>query len=297
MKPSAKKGPLWRTWFWPSKKQIDNHLDIIRGELLALNTEFCRSHIESILYNSSAVEKLYRKVFGHIKIKSIVGFKKIRLGRNADGGYIMVDNLDDIDTAYSLGIFDDVSWDLEMANRDIPVIQYDCSIDRPPVEHRHFTFYKKRIAGVRSPDLGLESIEGIVDSHKHHGKKLILKMDIEGSEWDVLDAIHENTLKLFDQVLLEVHDFRRIPEYEFRERAIRVFKKLNLSHTPVHVHANNIARVVKLVDFYFSDALELTYVRTDNYSFTECNEVFPGPLDRPNNSNLPDIFLGNFEFD
>lgn len=296
MKPSIDKGPFWRTWLWPSKRQIDNQLDLVRRELSALNAELQRARIDSILYNSIELEKLYREVFNQITIKSVTGFKKKRLGRNGDGGYIMIDNLDGIESAYSLGIFDEVSWDLEMAERKIPVIQYDFSVDGPPVQNKLFTFYKQRIASTRNPNLGIESIEGIVDGHKHRGKKLILKMDIEGSEWSVLDAIEEDTLKLFDQILLEVHDFCRIPEYEFRERVLRVFKKLNLSHTPVHVHANNCARVVKLVDFYFVDALELTYVKSENYSFTECTELFPGPLDSPNDSRIPDIFLGNFKF-
>jgi len=297
MKPAIEKSPFWRSWFWPSKKQVDLHLNLLRSELSILNTEIQQARVDSILYGSTEVEKLYREVLGQIKIKSLVGFKKKRFGLNADGGYVMVDKIDDIDAAYSLGIFDEVSWDLEMANRGIPVIQYDDSVDAPPVEHKHFTFYKKRIADSRNSDLGLESIEGIVESHKHYGKKLILKMDIEGSEWDVLDDIKEDTLKLFDQILLECHHFRRIPEYQFRERALRVFKKLNRFHTPIHVHANNCTRVFKLVDFYFVDALELTYVKSENYSFTECDEIFPGPFDSPNNPKLPDIFLGSFKFD
>jgi hypothetical protein len=297
MKPAIENGPFWRKWFWPSKHQIDLHLGLIREEVSNLTREIQLNHIDSIIFGSLEVEKLYRQVFGQIKIKSVVGFKKKRLGREADGGYVMLDRLDGIDAAYSLGIFDEVSWDLEMANRGIPVIQYDDSVDAPPVEHKHFTFSKKRIASSPNSELGHESLEGIVEGRKHDGKKLILKMDIEGSEWSVLDAVKEDTLKLFDQILLEVHDFCRIPEYEFRERALRVFKKLNLSHTPIHVHANNTSRVIKLVDFYFVDALELTYVRSDNYTFTECDEIFPGRFDCPNDPKKPDIFLGHFKFD
>jgi hypothetical protein len=297
MNPSIDRGPFWRTWFWPSKKQIDHHLDVLRGNLFDLSREFERARLESILYNSIEVEKLYRTVLGHIQIKSVTGYKKIRLGRKSDGGYVMIDNLDGIAAAYSLGIFDEISWDLEMANRGIPIIQYDFSVDGPPIAHKNFTFYRKRIASSRNLELGHESVEGIVDGHHHQGKKLILKMDIEGSEWEVLDTMKEETLMLFDQILIEAHDFRRIPEYEFRERVIRVLKKLNLHHTPVHVHANNCARVFKLVDFFLSDVLELSYVRSKDYSLTECNEIFPGPCDYPNNANSPEIYLGNFKFD
>lgn len=39
----------------------------------------------------------------------LVGFEKIRVGRNNDGGYVMVDDFDGIEAAYSIGINDDVS--------------------------------------------------------------------------------------------------------------------------------------------------------------------------------------------
>src|ERR1035441_787654 len=100
MKPAIEKGPFWRSWFWPSKKQIDHHMNLLRFELSTLSTEIQRAHADSILYGSIEVEKLYREVFGQIKIKSVVGFKKKRFGRDADGGYVMIDKLDDIDGAY-----------------------------------------------------------------------------------------------------------------------------------------------------------------------------------------------------
>ena len=104
-------------------------------------------------------------------------------------------------------------------------------------------------------------------------------MDIEGSEWSVLDSLKEDSLQMFDQILVEFHDFARIPEYNFRETATRVLEKLNLHHTPIHVHANNCSRIYKLPHFYFSNIMEISYVKTDNYSLTESNEIFPGPWD------------------
>jgi hypothetical protein len=60
------------------------------------------------------------------------GLDKVRLGRFFDGGYVMLDAFDGVLAAYSLGINDDVSWDLDMAARGVPVFQYDHTIEAPP---------------------------------------------------------------------------------------------------------------------------------------------------------------------
>ena len=64
---------------------------------------------------------------------------KIRLGRNFDGGYVLLDDFADVGAALSLGINDDASWDLDIAQRNIPVQQFDHTIDRgarrSPADH------------------------------------------------------------------------------------------------------------------------------------------------------------------
>ena len=282
-----------RLLLWPSI----NKVELMRQDIFVLRQEVEKALYESVIYRSSEVEQLYREVFRQIVPKSVVGFGKKRFGGDADGGYVMVDHFDGVAAAYSLGVQEEVSWDLELARRGIPIFQYDDSIERPPVAHELFTFTKNRITDAGNIDLGHESIEGIVEKHRHQGKKLILKMDIEGSEWEALDAISGETLKLFDQIVVEFHHLTRIPEYQFRKRALRVFNKLNLHHTPIHIHANNCGRVVRLVNFYFAEILEISYVKTENYSLVENREVFPGPEDRPNNPELTDIYLGSFTFD
>jgi hypothetical protein len=276
-----------------------------RIKLLELSHELgqARSDISDIKWEmlslkllcSDEIKHVFREFFSLIEIKSVVGLKKKRFGSDADGGYVMIDNLDGIDCAYSIGVGNEVSWDLELANRGIPVLQYDYSVDGPPVKHDLFTFYKKRISTSKEAVSGSESIDGIIDSHKHYKKKLLLKMDIEGSEWDVLADMKEDSLKLFDQIVIEIHDLSKVIEYPFRESASRALKRLNLHHTPVHVHGNNASRSFQFGDFYFADLMELTYVKSENYSFSECVETFPTALDKPNRTDRPEIYLGHFK--
>ncbi|MGB8982107.1 MAG: DUF6492 family protein, partial [Anaerolineales bacterium] len=53
----------------------------------------------------------------------VVGYKKKRFGSPHDGGYVMLDDITGIKAVFSLGIAGNVDWDMEMANRSIPVYQ------------------------------------------------------------------------------------------------------------------------------------------------------------------------------
>jgi hypothetical protein len=287
----------FRSWLWPSLRKFDQvklEISKLRSDI---QSETQRAHLNATVFRSPEVEAFYRDLFGRIKIKAVTGHSKKRVGSESDGGYVMIDNLASIDCCYSLGIFNEVSWDLEMANRGIPVLQYDDSVKGPPSPHEKFTFYRERIVDATAPGANQETLEGIITKHRHQGKKLILKMDIEGSEWAVLDATSAESLAQFDQILVEFHDFSRLIEHPFRERAKRVLDKLNLHHTPIHVHANNCSRIYNLPNFYFSNILELSYVKTVDYSLVNSEEIFPGPYDRPNVPDLPEVYLGKFKFD
>jgi hypothetical protein len=41
---------------------------------------------------------------------------------------------------------------------------------------------------------------------------------------------------------------------------------------------------------------EVTYANRGMYSIVETDEIFPGPLDTPNDPSRPDMHLGNFRF-
>ena len=67
-----------------------------------------------------------------------VRFEKIRLGRDGDGGYVMLDDFSGVSSALSFGIETDCSWDTAIAERGIEVHQYDHTVDGPPTDHPQF---------------------------------------------------------------------------------------------------------------------------------------------------------------
>src|SRR3954449_5686973 len=67
---------------------------------------------------------------------------KIRIGALGDGGYVVNNDLSGLDGVVSLGIGDDVSFDMAFAEQGIHAFQYDPTIIAPPVHHSRFLFRK-----------------------------------------------------------------------------------------------------------------------------------------------------------
>jgi hypothetical protein len=65
---------------------------------------------------------------------------KVRVGCDRDGGYVMLDDFRNVNSCYSVGIGPEVSWDLDMARRGLPVFQYDHTVKEPPVKHDKLIF-------------------------------------------------------------------------------------------------------------------------------------------------------------
>jgi len=224
------------------------------------------------------------------------GVPKRRIGTSRDGGYVMLDDFSTVKGAYSLGIGHDVSWDLEMARLGIPVLQFDYSIDKPPQDHPLFTFHQVRMSAVHDPKAGVENLASLLARYHPGETDLILKVDIEGSEWEIFAEMDAEVLKHFRQITVEFHHLSCISQEVWRERAMRALDHLTRHHLPIHVHGNCIAYLLVLQDIQIPDALELTFARRDTYKLVPTDETFPGPHDKSNSFLLPDAKLGNFRF-
>ena len=91
-------------------------------------------------------------LLSHLTPRRSVGFGKLRLGRDGDGGYVMLDDFADVSAALSFGIGRDCSWDAAIAARAIDVDQYDHTVDGSPTANPRFRFFKKKIAAAASDD-------------------------------------------------------------------------------------------------------------------------------------------------
>lgn len=177
-----------------------------------------------------------------------IGHEKIRIGPMGDGGYVLSKQCLDNHTkaVYSLGIGDNCDFDYELAERGLPIYQFDGSISETPRTHANFNFSPIFVQSHTIP-LELET-----NSHFTTECNLLLKMDIEGGEYQVFPNLSWQYLDCFSQITFELHGC-----VFMTEQVLNILSKLSQQFVLIHLHANNTDnRVIDEVP----NVLELTYV-------------------------------------
>jgi hypothetical protein len=219
---------------------------------------------------------------------------KVRIGSNSDGGYVLNRAFEELGAVLSLGVGDNASFDQFFHSHGTPVIQVDGTIDKPPFETA--AFIRKNVA--KDSSATTISLAEICDMASGlpgvAGKDMILKFDIEGSEWEVFLNASGSLLKRFRIMTGEFHGLTRLLDVNFFLRARTVLDKLCQNHQVTHIHANNIGKVGMVEGVLVPDLLEVTFLRRDFGPFEACDDPIPGPLDYPNQSDKPDIILKPF---
>lgn len=217
----------------------------------------------------------------------------VRVGAANDGGYVMVDDFVKCGgIAYSFGIFNDISWDNDMADMGYEVYMYDHTIDCLPKEREAFHFFDKGIADSDEKSDKLYTLEKYIKNNNHQDQEhMILKMDVEGAEWGFLNMVMPETLNRFDQIVMELHFLLDTSYFARIEAAL---KKLTSSHRLVHIHANNNGSVTYIDGIAYPDTLEATFLKRGLYKERINEKSLPSELDNPCWREYPDISLGGW---
>jgi hypothetical protein len=219
---------------------------------------------------------------------------KVRIGGDADGGYVMPSLALQSNAVLSIGIGDQVSFDAELADLGATVLQFDHTIERQPMEHANFRYHKLGWGPVDEGELRSTRamLEGIDWSLARHA---IMKFDTEGAEWDALAHTASADLARFDVLAGEFHGFHNLVHRQVYSRIREVLEKICLTHLPVHLHANNAVNIRQVQGVPIAPLMEVTFVRKNAVVFGgHSSDPIPGPLDRPNMADRPDICLRPF---
>jgi hypothetical protein len=238
----------------------------------ALNYDFQRRIIE--------LSKLLR-------VEKVVAsnFKFARFGNQFDGGYVMVHDFNKSDSLISLGVGNDVTLDAELSKMISKVHFYDHTVSRLPQSVDNAIFHKEEIGYAKE---GSVTLEETLIRLKPEGDT-ILKMDIEGSEWEVLASTV--SLGAFKQIVIEFHGLQQLVNLDYFVRTASALQKIHTTHAPVHLHANNYVPVAIIGNSLVPDVIEVTYLNRSNYK-TVMYEPLPGAeFDNPNCSLIPEIAL------
>lgn len=76
----------------------------------------------------------------------VKGKVKTRIGNYGDGGYILLDDFNNIKIAYSFGISREISFDKGLADKNIDIFMYDHTISKLPYENPKFPLEKNRFS-------------------------------------------------------------------------------------------------------------------------------------------------------
>ena len=254
-------------------------------------------YVNNELFNVNAMLNTsfdyYKELKEVLHIKSLKDHELVRVGKDGcDGGYIMANDFKG-NIAYSFGICDDVSWDSAMADKGYEIFMYDHTIRCLPERKDEFHFYQEGISGADETVSPLKTLKFYIERNGHSDfKNMILKMDVEGAEWDFLKTVEPETLKQFDQILFEFHS---MVQTKRKKQIINMLKKINETHQLVHLHGNNSGYILKIGNTYFPDVMEATYVNKDVYETCEPEKLMlPLNIDSPNDEGRTDVRLGNW---
>ncbi|MEI8349977.1 MAG: FkbM family methyltransferase [Candidatus Omnitrophota bacterium] len=288
------------------QEQLQHQQEELRQQLQLLQLQLLLSLGNSLKYSSVDQKKIkesitYKRCAELVSLfapMNIEGAKYVRVGGNHDGGYVMLDGFRDglVEAAYSFGIGDNVSWDEAIACRGINVFMYDHTIQRLPKNHPNFHYFKTGITGYEK-GVGLKTLSELVANNNHTAcKNLILKMDIEGYEWDVFREIPSSVISQFSQFVVEFHDLRSAIYGSGYDMVAEVLKKINQTHQSVHVHANSFSAPLWIGEFVLPTVIEVTFVRRADFKdkFIANTRQFPTEIDQSSCADLFDIYLNGF---
>ncbi len=217
-----------------------------------------------------------------------------RFGERNDGGYLMCGNLlDAVQAVYSYGISGYDGWGCEISNRSkIPIHQYDCfNTERPWCFRGETIFHEECVAGAAATVDGrpFDTVQSQFARNGDAARRIVMKIDVEGAEWDTILAMPDATLQQIDQLAVEFHWEENVAlGWAHDERYVRTVERLRQFFEVGHIHYNNASCVGDLAPFP-SFAYEVLFV-SKRIAIVDTTRTAAGlhPDDAKNNWALPD---------
>ena len=232
-------------------------------------------------------------------------YKLSRFGRNNDGGYLVSNqSVLQAKILISFGILDDISFESDFLKiNQIPILCYDHTLKKSYWKKRLFNdfgaaiynlnwnflsntikryfesknFFKLDNITLFNKTISTGNVEEIFNKN-NFAKPLFFKIDIEGSEYRILNELIEIQESICG-LIIEFHDIDL-----HLEKIINFVQKCNLTLT--HVHPNNYGDKDKNGN---PTVIELTFERNPIEISNNIN--LPNLYDHPNNPAANDITL------
>ena len=231
------------------------------------------------------------KLISNLKPHNL-GHKLIRVGGNTDGSYLIPDLLSEINFCFSPGVGKISEFELELKSKGIKSFLADYSVDGPGADNL-FNFQKKYIKSYES-DNSITFDKWIESSVKEEEKNFLVQMDIEGSEYEVINSASEKNLKRIKILIIELHHLEFLSNEIFFENFQSTLKKIANYFEICHIHPNNCCGISKVKNVIFPNVLEITFLNKDFVKTKDKVNKLPHELDIKNVANKEDIILPDY---
>jgi hypothetical protein len=233
--------------------------------------------------NPAGQRKIRQTLFDELKPVALKNCALTRVGSPHDGGYVMCGNLvAGAEAAYSYGIGTEDNWGCAIATAlKTPVHQYDCFTEwRPRCATAPADFHAECV-GAKRETVDARPFDTLSNQIARNGdtaKRLILKMDVEGAEWDALLATPDRVLEAIDQMPMELHGVNA-------QRMIDAVRKLKRTFYLANLHFNNWSCSPD-VDPFLAPAFQVLWVNK-RLTAPDPSRPAPSPIRPPNAPDNP----------
>jgi hypothetical protein len=216
-----------------------------------------------------------------------------RFGEANDGGYLLCANLlTAVESGYSYGISGYDKWGCDVSTAlKVPVHQYDCFNLTEPACPGGKTMFHPECVGPAAATIDGRPFDTIENQFRRNGdgaRRVVLKIDVEGAEWDALLTTPDEVLQHIDQMAVEFHWELDTARWAQQERYARVVTRLREFFEVAHIHFNNASCTGDL-DPFPSWAYEVLFVNKRVAVVDPSGRADrPHPLDAPNNPLFED---------
>ena len=193
----------------------------------------------------------------------------------------------------SCGISNDVTCDIAFAERGIPVLQFDHTVEGPPVPNQKFIFRKQAIDATGAIPNSVKLWDVVEQEGDCDKRDLLLKIDIDGEEWPTFANFPLDQLKRFRQISCEFHWSSRLKDPEYFSLCMRAITNIRKAFFPAHLHGNNFATFANLMGVPIPEVYEVTFMNSEIYQPSGRQRGGPTDIDNANNPDAPDLFLGS----
>jgi hypothetical protein len=225
-----------------------------------------------------------------------IGYPLIRIGSKKDGGYLVPKILNKIRYCFSPGVGQSFTFEKNLKNYKIHSFLADNTVEDPSSLNDKYDFIKKNL-NCHNDNNNITLKNWITHKIKNKKKqnRLLLQMDIEGSEIKIINQSTDNLLKKFSILIIEVHYLNALSTKNGLKLFDKFFSKILKNFYIYHMHANNCCGLNKIHQYNIPAVIEFGFINKKLIKFKKMlNYELPHKLDYKCVRDKKDIKIPSF---